>query len=131
MASPDNNDANRLCVWLLTLMEVFVEEKDLGEMFVNRSAFRLDILLGTPPGTLAAELAAAVHRLCLHPDRARRNDRGHLAAHESVDDPGAARAESEVRECAGAPRGGEGLCRGAQHGNPRGDRGAGWLSPVR
>jgi Uma2 family endonuclease len=42
MASPDNNDANRLCVWLLTLMEMFVDEKDLGDMFVNRSAFRLD-----------------------------------------------------------------------------------------
>jgi Uma2 family endonuclease len=42
MASPDNNDANRLCVWLLTLMEMFVEEKELGDMFVNRAAFRLD-----------------------------------------------------------------------------------------
>ncbi|HBI43055.1 MAG TPA: hypothetical protein DDY78_09390 [Planctomycetales bacterium] len=42
MASPDNNDANRLCVWLLTLMEMFVEANDLGDMFVSRSAFRLD-----------------------------------------------------------------------------------------
>jgi Uma2 family endonuclease len=42
MASPDNNDANRLCVWLLTLMEMFVGEKELGDMLVNRAAFRLD-----------------------------------------------------------------------------------------
>lgn len=42
MASPDNNDANRLCVWLLTLMEMLVEANDLGDMFVNRAAFRLD-----------------------------------------------------------------------------------------
>ena len=42
MASPDNNDANRLCGWLLTLMDMFVEANDLGEMFFSRSAFRLD-----------------------------------------------------------------------------------------
>ena len=42
MASPDNNDANKLCVWLLTLMEMLVEDQDLGQMFVSRSAFRLD-----------------------------------------------------------------------------------------
>jgi Uma2 family endonuclease len=42
MASPDNNDANKLCVWLLTLMQMLVEEQDLGQMFVSRSAFRLD-----------------------------------------------------------------------------------------
>ena len=42
MASPDNNDANRLNGWLLTLMDMFVEANDLGEMFFSRSAFRLD-----------------------------------------------------------------------------------------
>jgi Uma2 family endonuclease len=42
MASPDNNDANRLCGWLLTLMDMFVEANDLGDMFFSRSAFRLD-----------------------------------------------------------------------------------------
>jgi Uma2 family endonuclease len=42
MASPDNNDANRLCGWLLTLMDMFVEANDLGDMFFSRSAFCLD-----------------------------------------------------------------------------------------
>jgi Uma2 family endonuclease len=42
MASPDNMDANSLCVWLLGLMDLFVEANDLGRMFVNRAAFRLD-----------------------------------------------------------------------------------------
>jgi Uma2 family endonuclease len=42
MASPDNTDANKLCVWLLGLMDLFVEANELGQMFVNRAAFRLD-----------------------------------------------------------------------------------------
>jgi Uma2 family endonuclease len=42
MASPENNDANRLFVWLITLVSVFVSERDLGDVFGSRSAFRLD-----------------------------------------------------------------------------------------
>jgi len=42
MASPDNTEANRLFVWLLTLVELFVATKKLGRVFGSRAAFRLD-----------------------------------------------------------------------------------------
>jgi Uma2 family endonuclease len=42
MASPDNLDANRLSKWLTGLIDDFVIEKDLGETFLLRVAFRLD-----------------------------------------------------------------------------------------
>jgi Uma2 family endonuclease len=41
MASPDNTEANDLCVWLLRLLGDFVEIKDLGKVFANRVAFRI------------------------------------------------------------------------------------------
>jgi Uma2 family endonuclease len=41
MASPDNTDANALAGWLFWVIQGYVEEKDLGEVFVNRVAFRL------------------------------------------------------------------------------------------
>jgi Uma2 family endonuclease len=42
MASPDNTDANKLNVWLCTLMSIFARQRDLGQVFVTRVAFRLD-----------------------------------------------------------------------------------------
>jgi len=42
VASPDNLDANRLFLWLAGLIDDFVEEQDLGEVFGSRVAFRLD-----------------------------------------------------------------------------------------
>ncbi len=41
MASPDNTAANRLTVWLGGLIDLFVEELELGEVFGSRVAFRL------------------------------------------------------------------------------------------
>ena len=42
MASPDNTDAFRLAKWLLMLLDDFALERDLGEVFGFRVAFRLD-----------------------------------------------------------------------------------------
>jgi Uma2 family endonuclease len=42
MASPDNTDAFRLSKWLLMLLDDFALERDLGEVFGFRVAFRLD-----------------------------------------------------------------------------------------
>ena len=40
MASPENTDANEMFVWLLTLMELFVEEYQLGRTYGSRVATR-------------------------------------------------------------------------------------------
>ncbi len=42
MASPDNLDGFRLSKWLMGLTDDYVNEKDLGEIFGIRIAFRLD-----------------------------------------------------------------------------------------
>jgi Uma2 family endonuclease len=42
MASPANTDANDLFCWLLTIMNVYAEEKRLGHFFGSRVACRLD-----------------------------------------------------------------------------------------
>ncbi len=62
MASPDNTDANKLCVWLLGLMDLFVETNDLGQMFVNRAAFRLDDS-NSPEPDIAFVRRARLHRV--------------------------------------------------------------------
>ncbi len=49
MASPENTDANELFVWLLGLMDLFVEALDLGRMYGSRVAFRLDDKHGPEP----------------------------------------------------------------------------------
>lgn len=41
MASPDNTDANRLFMWLGGLLADYAEEKDLGNVYGSRVAFRL------------------------------------------------------------------------------------------
>jgi Uma2 family endonuclease len=43
MASPDNLGANKLFVWLITLIDRFVEAQDLGgDVYGSRAAFKLD-----------------------------------------------------------------------------------------
>jgi len=42
MASPENTEAHDLFCWLLTIMNVYVEEKKLGRVFGSRVACRLD-----------------------------------------------------------------------------------------
>jgi Uma2 family endonuclease len=42
MASPDNTDANKLFVWLLTILNLFVLKKKLGEIYGSRVAFLLN-----------------------------------------------------------------------------------------
>jgi Uma2 family endonuclease len=42
MASPDNTEAFRLSKWLMGLIDEYVTELDLGEIFGFRIAFRLD-----------------------------------------------------------------------------------------
>src|SRR5215470_15904475 len=42
MASPESLDANRLFVWLIGLLDEFVDYFKLGEVFGSRAAFRLD-----------------------------------------------------------------------------------------
>jgi Uma2 family endonuclease len=49
MASPDNTDANRLSVWLGGLIDLFVEEKELGAIYASRVAFRLGEKNGPEP----------------------------------------------------------------------------------
>lgn len=49
MSSPENTDANTLFVWLLRLMADFVDERELGEVFGSRVAFRMEESQGTEP----------------------------------------------------------------------------------
>jgi Uma2 family endonuclease len=49
MASPDNIIANKLCLWLVNLISFFVDDLDLGDVFVSRVALRLDDLNSPEP----------------------------------------------------------------------------------
>jgi Uma2 family endonuclease len=49
MASPENIDANRLFVWLICLLNLYVRAKGLGEVFGSRVAFRLGEVSGPEP----------------------------------------------------------------------------------
>jgi Uma2 family endonuclease len=49
MSSPESTDANTLFVWLIWLISGFVEERELGEVFGSRVAFRLDEPQGPEP----------------------------------------------------------------------------------
>lgn len=49
MASPDNTPANRLNGWLYSLISIYARERELGETFVSRVAFRLDSKNGPEP----------------------------------------------------------------------------------
>jgi Uma2 family endonuclease len=49
MSSPDNTDANSLFMWLGGLINLFVEEKELGKVYGSRVAFRLGETNGPEP----------------------------------------------------------------------------------
>jgi Uma2 family endonuclease len=49
MASPENTDANELFVWLMGLVDVYAEEKELGKVYGSRVAFRLGDHQGPEP----------------------------------------------------------------------------------
>lgn len=49
MASPDNTDANDLNGWLYRLLSDFVQERNLGKVYVSRVAYRLDEHNGPEP----------------------------------------------------------------------------------
>lgn len=49
MASPENAEANSLFVWLASLMSLYVEAKNLGEIYGSRVALRLDHRNGPEP----------------------------------------------------------------------------------
>src|SRR5262249_40771867 len=52
MASPDNTDANLLFMWLGGLLDLFVEELDLGKVMGSRVACRLNDKDGPEPDIL-------------------------------------------------------------------------------
>jgi Uma2 family endonuclease len=52
MASPENVDANKLFVWLITVMNLYVRKQKLGEVFGSRVACRLDDNNGPEPDIL-------------------------------------------------------------------------------
>lgn len=49
MASPDNTVANDLNTWLTILLGDFIEQRDLGTLFISRVAYRLDEHNGPEP----------------------------------------------------------------------------------
>jgi Uma2 family endonuclease len=42
MASPDNTDANEMFAWMLSLLNLFVQTKDLGKVYGSRVALRFN-----------------------------------------------------------------------------------------
>ena len=49
MPSPENTDDNELFIWLVTIMNLFVRRKKLGQLYGSRVAFRLDKNHGPEP----------------------------------------------------------------------------------
>jgi Uma2 family endonuclease len=49
MASPENIESYQLFLWLIRLMVEFVEDRDLGEVFGSRIAFRMNKKQGPEP----------------------------------------------------------------------------------
>jgi Uma2 family endonuclease len=49
MASPDNTDANKLFLWLASLMNIYARRKKLGDVFGARVALKLDEEHGPEP----------------------------------------------------------------------------------
>jgi Uma2 family endonuclease len=67
MASPENTEANDLFCWLLVLLRTYADEKDLGKVFGQRVALRLEEQNGPEPDILFVKAE--------HADRIRR---GHI-----------------------------------------------------
>lgn len=49
MASPDNTEAADLQSWLAAVLELFVEVRDLGEIYVSRVAYKIGPTRGPEP----------------------------------------------------------------------------------
>jgi Uma2 family endonuclease len=49
MASPENPDANKLFLWLASIMNIYARKKKLGEVYGSRVAFKLDEEHGPEP----------------------------------------------------------------------------------
>jgi|SRR5579884_1425681 len=49
MASPDNTDANKLFLWLASIMNIYARRMKLGDVFGSRVALRLDEEHGPEP----------------------------------------------------------------------------------
>jgi Uma2 family endonuclease len=49
MASPENPDANKLFLWLASIMNIYARRKKLGDVFGSRVAFKLDEEHGPEP----------------------------------------------------------------------------------
>lgn len=49
MASPENTDADKLFLWLASVMNIYARRKKLGEIFGSRVALRLDEEHGPEP----------------------------------------------------------------------------------
>ena len=64
MASPENTEANSLFVWLLSVMNIYVRKKKLGEIFGSRVACRLGDRNAPEPDILfvAAKHAGRIKR---------------------------------------------------------------------
>lgn len=62
LASPESTEDNDLVGWLYALMRDFVDELDLGKMYVSRVAFRLGSLHGPEPD-LAFVAKRNLHRV--------------------------------------------------------------------
>jgi Uma2 family endonuclease len=64
MASPENTDANDLFCWLLTITNVYAEEKKLGRVFGSRVACRFDDRSAPEPDILFVrdEHSDRIHR---------------------------------------------------------------------
>jgi Uma2 family endonuclease len=52
MASPENTDANEMFVWLIIVMELFVDEFQLGRVYGSRVAVRFDKKTAPEPDIL-------------------------------------------------------------------------------
>jgi Uma2 family endonuclease len=70
MASPENTDANKLFGWLFMVTGMFMEARDLGEIFGSRVALRLNDRNGPEP-----DIAVVL------------NDRLHLVQRGHIDGP--------------------------------------------
>lgn len=49
MASPENFEHNKIVLWLAHLLDIYVRERGLGEVTVNKVAYRLGDLHGPEP----------------------------------------------------------------------------------
>jgi Uma2 family endonuclease len=66
-ATPEDMEAKTLTTWLVTLLTLFVEAADLGQILAFRVPFRMDDDTGTQPdvGFVAVNRLQLVNRICV------------------------------------------------------------------